>query len=48
MRQEKVLKAASLGHEISAREAWKLFALWQSSSGRPSVSPAGAGGERTA
>ena len=27
MTQEKVLKAAGLGHEISAREAWKLFGI---------------------
>ena len=27
MTQEKLLKAAGLGHEISAREAWKLFGI---------------------
>jgi hypothetical protein len=27
MTQTKVLKAAGLGHEISAREAWKLFGI---------------------
>src|SRR5947207_13438397 len=27
MTQEKLLKAAGLGHEISPREAWKLFGI---------------------
>jgi len=27
MTQEKLLKAGGLGHEISAREAWKLFGI---------------------
>ena len=27
MTQTKLLKAAGLGHEISAREAWKLFVI---------------------
>ena len=27
MTQEKLLKAAGLGHEISAREAWKLLGI---------------------
>ena len=27
MTQTKLLKAAGLGHEISAREAWKLFGI---------------------
>ncbi|MGQ0545218.1 MAG: TIGR00730 family Rossman fold protein [Betaproteobacteria bacterium] len=27
MTQEKLLKAAGLGHELSAREAWKLFGI---------------------
>jgi predicted Rossmann-fold nucleotide-binding protein len=31
MTQEKLLKAAGLGHEISAREAWKLFGIMAAS-----------------